>query len=148
MARPQEAQCPCRTSGCDCKRRGGKWALPTEDKDCTLLSVRKEEQGGWGRCPETQQGLPVPSLAQRLSHFLTQRTRCFTHLTQKHEDASGIHKQLSSSWPDPVRDHSPRPCFSALPGPCRCVRHQMALERQVPTTQEQCHLHEGENNNH
>lgn len=83
-------------------------------------SVSDGKSRGWGgRCPETQQGLPAPSLAQRLSHFLTQRTRCFTHLTQRHEDASGIHKQLPSSWPDPVRDHSPRSCFSALPGPCR-----------------------------
>lgn len=116
MARPPEAQCPCQTSGCDCKRRGGKWALPTTDEAHTLL--------GGGRDALKQQGLPATSLTQRLSHFLTQRTRCFTRLTQRHEDAFGIHKQLLSSRPDPVHDRSTCPCFSALLGTCRGTSHQ------------------------
>ena len=39
QTRPQEAQCPFWTSGCDCKKRGGKWAFPTENKAQTCLRV-------------------------------------------------------------------------------------------------------------
>lgn len=107
-ARPQEARCPCQTSGCDRKRRGGEWALPTK---------RQGSRRPWGACPKIRQELPAISLARGLSHFLTRRARCFTHLTQRHKDAFGIHKQPLSAWPDLVRDWSthtfaPQPCWA------------------------------------
>lgn len=66
--RPQETQCPFWTSGCDHKKRGGKWAFPTENKAQTCLRVPTLKQSN---------GV-LPSLGTRLSHFLTRGARCST----------------------------------------------------------------------